>query len=258
MRSLCYCLFSKISAWYLEIRTFASIWYNKLWKMKIPNIQQKMKISPINEERLRKNYTLKMVQKLSAIHLLVVFYLIFFSLKSLLKNLKEEEIEEIEVELKLSDLYQFKQSKDLSTCTDRSIFEDMIYGHFLGMMKRITNMAFKRQSRYFMFLLYSYRSQKLLLIKQELQLVVGFMVLNETKCSVLLNPYYSVSIKYTCITILLILSNITDYTVSCLSEERIEMAEVTTSIRKWSPGSYTLLHDQSFFEFRLPKCGSMF
>ncbi|GIY18533.1 prolyl 3-hydroxylase OGFOD1 [Caerostris extrusa] len=122
MRSLCYCLFSKISAWYLEIRTFASIWYNKkaFVKRKELHFENGAKI-------ISNPFTCCVLPD-------------FLQPKEFTENLKEE-IEEIEVELKLSDLYQFKQSKDLSTCTDRSIslLRDMIYGAFLEWMKRITN-----------------------------------------------------------------------------------------------------------------------
>ncbi|GFU53127.1 prolyl 3-hydroxylase OGFOD1 [Trichonephila clavipes] len=64
----------------------------------------------------------------------------FIQSDDFMEELKKE-IEDLEVELKLSDLYQFKQSTDLSTFRTPYISDlrNLIYGKFLEWMKTITN-----------------------------------------------------------------------------------------------------------------------
>ncbi|GFY57993.1 prolyl 3-hydroxylase OGFOD1 [Trichonephila inaurata madagascariensis] len=70
----------------------------------------------------------------------------FIQSDDFMEELKKE-IEDLEVELKLSDLYQFKQSKDLSTFRTPYItnLRNLIYGKFLEWMKTITNIPLTDQ-----------------------------------------------------------------------------------------------------------------
>ncbi|GBN62142.1 Prolyl 3-hydroxylase OGFOD1 [Araneus ventricosus] len=58
---------------------------------------------------------------------------------------------------------------------------------------------------------------------------------------------------------LVILSNLTGLRLhpEC-AEDTVQMADINSSIRKWSPGSYTLLHDQSFLEYATLNAGLCF
>ncbi|CAL1271394.1 unnamed protein product [Larinioides sclopetarius] len=58
---------------------------------------------------------------------------------------------------------------------------------------------------------------------------------------------------------LVVLSNLTGLRLhpEC-ADETVQMADINSTIRKWSPGSYTLLHDQSFLEYATLNAGLCF